>query len=151
MRLEGGFERGGRIRVAECLRQIVPDSWASIRKRSFTKCFCVYKITSLPPYPLPPLLRPVPNKPHGFSVWTLSIMFTYLQVGTRLRPEGAQIGSKRVSWCLSYAQINRHGYIRAINWKQKSKLVFKLRPGQPARLYQGDKLEAKKVLLSHKY
>ena len=31
--LEGGFERGGRIRVAECLRQIVPDRWASIRKR----------------------------------------------------------------------------------------------------------------------
>ena len=23
--LEGGFERGGRIRMAECLRQIVPD------------------------------------------------------------------------------------------------------------------------------
>ena len=42
MRLEGGFERGGRIRVAECLRQIVPDRWASIRKRSFPKCFCVY-------------------------------------------------------------------------------------------------------------
>ena len=31
VRLEGGFERGGRIRVAECLRQIVPDRWASIR------------------------------------------------------------------------------------------------------------------------
>ena len=42
VRLEGGFERGGIIRVAECLRQIVPDRWASIRKRSFTKCFCVY-------------------------------------------------------------------------------------------------------------
>ena len=42
VRLEGGFERGGRIRVAECLRQIVPDRWASIRKRSFAKCFCVY-------------------------------------------------------------------------------------------------------------
>ena len=42
MRLEGGFKRGGRIRVAECLRQIVPDRLASIRKRSFTKCFCVY-------------------------------------------------------------------------------------------------------------
>ena len=42
VRLEGGFERGGRIRVADCLRQIVPDRWASIRKRSFTKCFCVY-------------------------------------------------------------------------------------------------------------
>ena len=42
VRLEGDFERGGRIRVAECLRKIVPDRWASIRKRSFTKCFCVY-------------------------------------------------------------------------------------------------------------
>ena len=39
VRLEGGFEGGGRIRVAGCLRQIVPDRWASIRKRSFTKCF----------------------------------------------------------------------------------------------------------------
>ena len=35
VRLEGGFERGGRIRVAGCLRQTVPDSWASIRKRSY--------------------------------------------------------------------------------------------------------------------
>ena len=26
----------------ECLRQIVPDRWASVRKRSFTKCFCIY-------------------------------------------------------------------------------------------------------------
>ena len=42
VRLEGGFKRGGRIRVEECLRQIVPDRWASIRKGSFTKCFCVY-------------------------------------------------------------------------------------------------------------
>ena len=42
LHLEGGFEGGGRITVAECLRQIVPDRWASIRKRSFTKCFCVY-------------------------------------------------------------------------------------------------------------
>ena len=42
VRHEGGFKRGGRIRVAECLRQIVPNRWASIRKRSFTKCFCVY-------------------------------------------------------------------------------------------------------------
>ena len=25
VRLEGGFQRGGRIKVAECLRQIVPD------------------------------------------------------------------------------------------------------------------------------
>ena len=46
VRLEGGFERGGRIRVAECLRQIVPDRWASIRKWSFTKCFCVYVFVS---------------------------------------------------------------------------------------------------------
>ena len=37
VRLEGGFQRGGRIRVAECLWQIVPDIWANIRKRSFTK------------------------------------------------------------------------------------------------------------------
>ena len=29
VRLEGGFERGGRIRVAECLRQTVPDRWSS--------------------------------------------------------------------------------------------------------------------------
>ena len=28
--------------MAECLRQIVSDRLASIRKRSFTKCFCVY-------------------------------------------------------------------------------------------------------------
>ena len=28
--------------MAECLRQIVPDRWAGLRKRSFTKCFCVY-------------------------------------------------------------------------------------------------------------
>ena len=33
VRLEGGFKRGGRIRVVECLRQIVPDRWASIRKK----------------------------------------------------------------------------------------------------------------------
>ena len=39
VRLEGGFKRGGRIRAAECLRQIVPDRWASIRKISFIKCF----------------------------------------------------------------------------------------------------------------
>jgi len=42
VRLEGGFERGGKIRVVECLRQIIPDRWANIRKRSFIKCFCVY-------------------------------------------------------------------------------------------------------------
>ena len=29
VRLEGGFKRGGRIRVAECLRQIVPDRFKS--------------------------------------------------------------------------------------------------------------------------
>ena len=38
MLLEGGFKRGGRIRVAERLRQIVPNRWATVRKRSFTKC-----------------------------------------------------------------------------------------------------------------
>ena len=32
--LEGGFKRGSRIRVAECLRRIVPNRWASVRKRS---------------------------------------------------------------------------------------------------------------------
>ena len=42
VRLEGGFKRGGRIRVAECLRQIVPDRWASIRKSSFTK-WCLFE------------------------------------------------------------------------------------------------------------
>ena len=44
VRLEGGFERGGRIRVAECLRQIVPDRWASIRIMYFTPMFvCLHK------------------------------------------------------------------------------------------------------------
>ena len=42
VRLGGDFKRGGRIRLAECLRQIVPDRWASVRKRSVTECFCVY-------------------------------------------------------------------------------------------------------------
>ena len=28
--------------MAECLGQTVPDRWASIRRRSFTKCFSVY-------------------------------------------------------------------------------------------------------------
>ena len=41
VRLEGGFERGGRIRVAECLGQIVRNRCASVKKRSFTKYFCV--------------------------------------------------------------------------------------------------------------
>ena len=35
--LEGGFKRGGRMRVAECLRQIVPDRWASVKKKIFHK------------------------------------------------------------------------------------------------------------------
>ena len=30
--LEGGFERGRRLRVAECLKQTVPNRWASVRK-----------------------------------------------------------------------------------------------------------------------
>ena len=34
--LEGGFKRGGSIRVAECSRQIVPDRWASIRKKDLS-------------------------------------------------------------------------------------------------------------------
>ena len=29
---EGGFERGGKMRVVECLRQTVPNRWASVRK-----------------------------------------------------------------------------------------------------------------------
>ena len=29
--LDGGFERGRRLRVAECLKQTVPDRWASVR------------------------------------------------------------------------------------------------------------------------
>ena len=33
-----------------------------------------------PPYPLPPPILPVPNKPYGFRLWTLSTMFTYLQL-----------------------------------------------------------------------
>ena len=28
--------------MAECLRQTIPNRWANVRKRSFTKCFCVY-------------------------------------------------------------------------------------------------------------
>ena len=30
--LEGGFERGRRLRAAECLKQTVPNRWASVRK-----------------------------------------------------------------------------------------------------------------------
>ena len=39
VRLEDGFKRGGRIRVAECLRQIVPD-----------RCVCVCVLYSLGPF-----------------------------------------------------------------------------------------------------
>ena len=42
VRLEGGFKRGGRIRVAECLRQIVPDRWASIRKIFHQMFLCLH-------------------------------------------------------------------------------------------------------------
>ena len=28
--------------MVECFRQTVPKRWASVRKRPFTKCFCVY-------------------------------------------------------------------------------------------------------------
>ena len=28
--------------VAECLRQIVPNRFANVRKRPFAKCFCLY-------------------------------------------------------------------------------------------------------------
>ena len=45
VRLEGGFERGGRIRVADCLRQIVPDRWASIRKKIFHQILlCLHEV-----------------------------------------------------------------------------------------------------------
>ena len=47
VRLKGSFETGGRIRVAECLRQTVSNRWASVRRRSFTKCFCLHESTSL--------------------------------------------------------------------------------------------------------
>ena len=36
--LEGGFERGGRIRVAECLIQIVPDR-SQHKKKIFHQMF----------------------------------------------------------------------------------------------------------------
>ena len=42
VRLEGGFERGGRIRVGQ---------HKMIRKRSFTKCFCVYSRQQKPSWP----------------------------------------------------------------------------------------------------
>ena len=38
MRLAGSFKRGRRLRVAKCLRQIVPNRRAGISKSSFTKC-----------------------------------------------------------------------------------------------------------------
>ena len=56
VRLEGGFERGGRIRVAECLRQIVPERWASIKKRSFI-CGCGLSINASLNYIRPDFLR----------------------------------------------------------------------------------------------
>ena len=39
---EASFKRVGRIRAAGHLRQTVPNRWASVRKHSFTKRFCVY-------------------------------------------------------------------------------------------------------------
>ena len=41
VRLEGGFKRD-KIRTAECLRQTVPNRWASVKQRCFAKCFGVY-------------------------------------------------------------------------------------------------------------
>ena len=41
MCLEGGFKRGGRIRVAECLRQIAPNRWPRVRQGFFAKCLCL--------------------------------------------------------------------------------------------------------------
>jgi len=40
---DDSLKRHGRIRVAEWLRQIVQNRWASIGKCSFVKWFCVYK------------------------------------------------------------------------------------------------------------
>ena len=40
--LEGGFKRGGRIRVAGCLRQIVPNRWASVRKKDISPNVSVF-------------------------------------------------------------------------------------------------------------
>ena len=40
--LEGSSERGRKLRVAECLKQTVPNRWASVRKWSFSRYFCVY-------------------------------------------------------------------------------------------------------------
>ena len=37
--LEGGFKRGGRIRVVECLGQIVPNRWVSVKKKIFHQMF----------------------------------------------------------------------------------------------------------------
>ena len=42
MSLWEALTEGGRIRVAECLRQTVPNSWASVRKRSFTQWSFVF-------------------------------------------------------------------------------------------------------------
>ena len=42
VRLGDGLERGGRIRIEECLRQTVPNRWASVRKWSITKSVCDY-------------------------------------------------------------------------------------------------------------
>ena len=39
--LEGSFKRGGRIRVAESLRQIVPNRWVSVTKDLSPNVFCV--------------------------------------------------------------------------------------------------------------
>ena len=36
MSFQGGFEKEGRIRMAECLRQAVLSRWAHVRRRSFT-------------------------------------------------------------------------------------------------------------------
>ena len=37
--LEGGFKRGGRIRVAKCLKQIVPNRWTSEKNTYFYQMF----------------------------------------------------------------------------------------------------------------
>ena len=45
--VDGSFNTGVRVRMAECLRQTVPNRRANVRKRSFTICFFVYNTVSV--------------------------------------------------------------------------------------------------------
>ena len=42
MSSEGTFESGSIFKVADCLRQTVPDSRADVRKGSIARCFCAF-------------------------------------------------------------------------------------------------------------